>query len=211
LVDLSGATTAVLNAQWAAVRAVAGNANLEVLEAQLDRILTLILPNREVFSAYQVSALALTQVLLTETVVRVRLAQGELAKTIADILEKFGRHTVAQNAVVAFVVATVEYGEFSEPFLKAVAPVAVAWLSAEAIECRAFAWNFFRKLKEENWEIAKRVADQGIWERFREIETVVENRYGGEMPRPQPPDTGGDAMGNAQLVQMLLALMGNRR
>jgi hypothetical protein len=169
--------------------------------------LGLIVPSGDTFAAYQVSALAVVQALAGRESARAKIEQAEVWKILAEILAKFTRHTIVQSAVAAFVIATVEYGEFSRPFVEAVVPIAVAGLTDDAIALRGFGWNFLKKLKAANGEFA----DEDAWAKFEEFETIVAKPYGGALPPPPAPDVGGDAGPNAQLMQMLMALMAASR
>jgi hypothetical protein len=211
LAELPGAPTPVLNAQWAAVQAAVTPANIAVIAEQIPRIVGLIAPARDHYSAFQVAAIALAQALVGRDAARDALLDAALPRTLADVLRKFPRHTVAQNAVVAFVVAAIEEPPFAAPFLREIGAVGASAIKADPIEGRGFAWNLFRKVRETSTSAAEKVAGEDAWAAFDEIDAIVEKSYGGDPPQPQPPEMAGGG-GNAQFMQLLLAMLSaNRR
>jgi hypothetical protein len=91
---------AVLNAQWAAVRAIATDATLPALAQRLPRLIAVVEPAGSAFAPFQVAALALLQSLIAVDEGRAAVARTALPETIAVIAKHFPRHTTAHRATV---------------------------------------------------------------------------------------------------------------
>jgi hypothetical protein len=194
----------LLNAQWAAVQAIATDMNLPQLAKQLPRLLSLVEPTGNAFAPFQVAVLGLLQSCIALERTRVEIGGSTLPATLAAIVKKFPHHTIAQRAVTAFVLAALENGAFGRPFAEAVLPLAVEAFASPEIEQRAFAWAFLKGVK----PIIP--VPETAWAEVVTIDAVVGKSYGGEIPAPaEVGDIGGAP--NAQFMQLLLQMLAARR
>jgi hypothetical protein len=198
-----GPPTALLNAQWAAVRTVVSDTNVHVLLDHIPQLIDLVEPSRPTYAAFQVAGLALLQKLITRDAGRSEIGGLGLAGTLASILQKFPKHTIAQSAVAALIIDASDFPDFGKPFLDAVISIAVTALDAETIEERGFAWALLRKVK------GKVDVGEDVLAKVAEVDTIVERRYGGDPPTPPEAPQGGNA--NAQMMQLLMQLLMARK
>jgi hypothetical protein len=193
----------LLNAQWAAAAAVVDD--LSVLGEQLGRLLGYLTATENTFSAYQVTAIGLIRRLIALETNRA-VVLDQLPQRLAEIVSKFGKHTIAQIAVADFVVATLQYpDDIGKLFVDAVMPIAVQGLRAGSVEQRGFGWYLLKELKRANPELA---VEPDVWDKHKLLCQVADTPYGGELQKAEP---AADSTPNQQMLMLLWQMLQNQR
>jgi hypothetical protein len=182
--ELGGADASVLNAQYAAVEAVVCDENIDVIVEHLPALVGKIDPERPMVSAYEITIIKLMTRVLAAEEGPSAIARSDLAVRLAAVLRKFRRHSIVHVAISSFVIGLLDFPAISRPFFDAVIPIAGEALSGRMVEERGFGWNFLGELRKRDEAFAGRAVTPAVWESFRALQTIAENRFGGAPSSP---------------------------
>ena len=212
-------SVSLLDAKWQVVDDVLCDANVEFVRPKVPAMVALLKIENGRFSAYQISVIEIIAKMLGlkggESLCSV-LMEVKLPGAIVEIATVLKRHTLVTLQVTNLVMQILRVG--NRDLVMAVVP-RIAELASQyvvspesGIEERAFGWNFFVELRKSSETLTEALATElkernasiytdDVKDRVEQMDTIVSNPFGGELPATPDPDE--IMMSQEQLLALL--------
>ena len=214
----------VLNRQWEAIASIVTDSNVKNIEELSDSYLDILEnPNLSLFTPQIESIIKIIgQVIINDNDYAQKLVDWQVGKKLANIIDRFPRHTLAHLTITNFALTAIDVPNFPDLVDAVIKPLyevaAQSFQDGKPAEFRGFGYNFHSsvttKMKEKNLQPIpiEFCFNNETKSKVDQLNKVVENSYGGELPQQQPEDA--DELGNLtpeQLMALLRFITGGRR
>lgn len=214
----------VLNKQWEAIASIVTDKNVKNIEGLSDSYLEILgNPELPLFTPQVESIIKIIgQVITYDNEYAQKLVDWEIGKKLANIIDRFPRHTLAHLTITNFALTALDVPNFPDLVDAVLKPLyaaaAKSFQDDKPAEFRGFGFNFhtsvLKKMKEKNLQPVplEFCFNPETIQKIEKLTKVVDNSYGGELPQPQNEEA--DELGNLtpeQLMALLRFITGGRR
>jgi hypothetical protein len=189
--DFKSRDIALRNAQWECILSIMMNDVLGVVARQIPRLFSLLGDIEDGICPFHSTIVSIFAKLSGSERNRKKIVETGLMSKLAELLEKFPRHTIFHKSVLEFVMESLNHGKYANGFLDEMIPaMARLFTSDRSVEERASAWNFFVQLGSKYSEISglrdvvmsNQVLTEEFMEKVNSITELTDFEYGGEAP-----------------------------
>lgn len=184
----------LLNSQWNAIVSSFKSEPIALIQENLDSLIDLLVgADKEVINQYQVYILTLLgHIAHINAEFANALAEKTLFNSLAQLLEKFPKHTFFQRALHGFIIDMLVQEGPATTLLNSILPICSKYIQGEYVELRSFSWNLMKTLTvpDENSNLPEFTKSlvEALGEEtkagYDKINAIAGVQYGGSKPEP---------------------------